>query len=105
MLCLRVAPMQGCLPVVYITIIYTDVYIPLVDVYVKREVWKRGGRKEGGREGMGEKGNCIIIESTCSDRDLKKGTLNIGMVWRNLSVKSHPCLHTLLGVPTSPFTF
>ena len=43
-LCLCVAPMQRCLPVLYI--------IHLVDVYVKRQVWGRG------REGMGEKGNC-----------------------------------------------
>ena len=77
--------------------------IPLVDVYVKSEVREGGGRKEGGREGMRENGNCI--ESTCSDRDLEKATLDVGMVWSNLSVNSHPCSHTFLGIPTSPFTF
>ena len=60
------------------------------------------GRKEGGGGAWERK---EIVESICSDRDLEKGTLDVGMVWRNLSIRSHPCLCTFLGIPTSPFTF
>ena len=71
-------------------------------MYVKIEVWDGVGRKEGGMEGMGEKANFMLMYSY---GDLEKGTPDVGMAWRNLSIGSHPCLCTLGGIPTSSFTF
>ena len=44
----------------------------------ERVLWEGGGRKEGAREGMGERE--LYIGGICSDRDLEKGTLDVGMV-------------------------